>query len=125
MGDKTMSLGIDLIHVVGSGKYAELCQSQDVTRAYDVKDSIVMKWHVEHCKLTVERAQAILNLVSAYNHKNPTSKQIECSFGVCVGDVTMFVNGVQYSQADFADVCYHIRRLGVKVPIIFSTIVEG
>lgn len=119
MGDKTMSIGIDILHVVGSDKYQELCNSQGASRMYDVADSIVLGWHVEYCKLTVQRARAINKLISAFNFNN-TSRQIECGYVVTSGDVTMTINGVTYSNADFADVCYKLRRLGVKMPLAFN-----
>lgn len=124
MGDKTMSMGIDLIHVLGSDEYVKLCQTQGVNRAYDVKDAIVMKWHKKHCAMTVERAQNIVALVSKFNKDN-LNKQIHCSYVVECGDVRMTVNSVQYGIGDFADICYHIRRLGVKVPLIFNELGKG
>lgn len=124
MGDKTMSVGIDILRVVGSEKYGELCRSEGVTRMFDVQDATVLRWHVEYCKLTRARAKAIMDRVSAFNLNN-VSRQINCGYSVSGDTVTMHVNGVSYSQADFADVCYHVQRLGVKVPLVFDDITQG
>lgn len=114
-----MSIGIDILRVVGSDKYAELCASKGANRMYDVSDDIVLGWHVKYCKLTLARAKAINKRVSAFNFNN-VSRQISCRLDVIGGDVTMVIDGVTYSQADFAEVCYSLQRLGVKMPLVFS-----
>lgn len=123
MSDKTMSFGIDILRVLGVDKYHKLCATEGASRMYDVRDDLVLKWRDEYCSITRERAKALIDRVSAFNQAHP-SRQIQCRYDVDNGIVTMVVNGDKYANNQFADVCYHVQRLGVKMPLVFSDIVE-
>lgn len=123
MSDKTMTLGIDIIHVIGSDAYAHECAKLGVTRLYDAKDSDVIQLHKLYCGFSRERASALIALVSAFNFNN-VSRQIKASYNLDGGGLFV-INDAEYGADAFASACYHLRRLGVKMPMVFDDITKG
>lgn len=123
MSNKTMDLGIDIIHVIGSGEYAFECSKLGVTRLYDADDSDVIRLHDLHCSFSHERASALIDLVNAFNFNND-SRQIKASYNL-LNDGLFVIDGVKYHANGFASACHHLRRLGLKMPMVFADVTKG
>lgn len=121
--DITMDLGIDIIHVIGSDAYALECSNLGVTRLYDAKDSDVIRLHKLHCSFSRERARALIVLVSAFNFNN-VSRQVKASYNVNSSGL-FIINDAMYKSDEFALACYHLRRLGIKMPMVFADVTKG
>lgn len=119
MGNATLDKGLDILFVLGSDGYATECANRGTSRLFDVPDHEVLKLHKQVCEITKERGTALCALISAWNYNN-LSSQIKGGYNL--KHVAFTINDAHYSKYEFAQVCYHLRRLGVKLPFVLNDI---
>jgi len=106
--------GCDLIIVLGTNAYADVCRKNGVGRMLDAPADIEYDLWLEHCFLTKERAQKIVSKVSHFNFNN-VSRQIKAGYSVYSSYVTLTINGVEYKHADFVSAVTALRNLGLRI----------
>jgi len=109
-----ITLGCDLIVVLGADAYEDICRKHGVRRLLDAPADIEQNLWLEHCFLTKERAQKIVNKISQFNFNN-LSKQIKASYSVYSSYVTLTINGIEYGHADFVSAVTALRYLGLRI----------
>lgn len=109
-----ISRGCDLIIALGPDAYADVCRQNGVSRLLDAPSDVEQQLWLEHCFLTKERAQKIVNKISQFNFNN-TSRQIKGGYSVYSSYVTLTINGIDYKHADFVRAVTALRYLGLRI----------
>ena len=103
----------NIVIVLGPDQYDAACRENGVSRLLDAPDEYVLKLWAKTCELTQQRAQRIVNLVGAFNRKN-LARQINAKYSVNAGRVTLTINGVEYTRADYVAAVTALRYAGLK-----------